>query len=120
HQLAHMLTSLGVGAGDTVAVLDWDSHRYLECFFAVPMLGAVLHTVNVRLSAEQVQFTMAHAEDVLVLAHADFVPLLESIAEQLPQVGGYVLLRDEAPLPPTSLEVLGEYEGLLARQPEAF
>jgi fatty-acyl-CoA synthase len=120
HQLAHLLTSLGVGAGDTVAVLDWDSHRYLECFFAVPMLGAVLHTVNVRLSAEQVLFTMAHAEDVLVLTHADFVPLLESIAGQLPQVRGYVLLRDAAPLTPTSLEVLGEYESLLAQQPEAF
>ncbi|QXW28033.1 AMP-binding protein [Aeromonas sanarellii] len=50
HRLANLLTAAGVGPGDTVALLDWDSHRSLECFFAVPMIGAVLHTVNVRLS----------------------------------------------------------------------
>ena len=52
-RLASGLASLGVDAGQTVAVMDWDSHRYLECFFAVPMMGAILQTVNVRLSAEQ-------------------------------------------------------------------
>ncbi len=62
-RLAAALTALGVRPGDTVAVMDWDSHRYLECFFAVPMLGAVLHTINVRLSAEQVLYTIDHAED---------------------------------------------------------
>ena len=51
---AAMLVGLGVKAGDRVGVMDWDSHRYLELFFAVPMLGAVLHTVNVRLTPEQV------------------------------------------------------------------
>jgi len=49
NRLASGLSSLGVGPDDTVGVLDWDSHRYLECFFAIPMMGAVLHTVNVRL-----------------------------------------------------------------------
>lgn len=117
HQLAHALSALGVVAGDTVAVLDWDSHRYLECFFAVPMLGAVLHTVNVRLAPEQVQFTMAHAEDTLVLAHRDFLPLLETIAGQLPTVRGYLLCEDDGGAVPTSLPVLGEYEALLAAQP---
>ncbi|MEG0246842.1 MAG: AMP-binding protein, partial [Pseudomonas sp.] len=56
-RLANVLRAAGVQAGDTVALLDWDSHRSLECFFAVPMLGAVLHTVNVRLSPEQVAYT---------------------------------------------------------------
>ena len=45
HRLANLLTASGIGPGDTVALLDWDSHRSLECFFAVPMTGAVLHTV---------------------------------------------------------------------------
>jgi len=54
NRLASGLSSLGIGPQDTVAVLDWDSHRYLECFFAIPMMGAVIHTVNVRLSPEQV------------------------------------------------------------------
>lgn len=49
-RLANVLTAAGVKAGDTVAVMDWDSHRYLECMFAIPMIGAVIHTVNVRLS----------------------------------------------------------------------
>src|ERR1700758_5003991 len=53
-QLANGLTELGVRPGDTVAVMDWDSHRYLECYFAVPMMGVVLQTVNIRLSPEQI------------------------------------------------------------------
>lgn len=60
-RLANLLASLGIKRGDTVAVMDWDSHRYLECFFAVPMIGAVLHTINVRLSPEQILYTIDHA-----------------------------------------------------------
>ncbi len=57
HRLANVLTALGVSPGDVVAVMDWDSHRYQECYFAIPMLGAVLQTVNVRLSPEQIAYT---------------------------------------------------------------
>src|SRR5690606_21551197 len=62
-RLASALQQQGVKPGDTVAVMDWDTHRYLEAFFAVPMMGAVLHTVNVRLSPEQILYTINHAED---------------------------------------------------------
>ena len=72
-RLASALTTLGVKPGDTVAVMDWDSHRYLECFFAVPMLGAVLHTINVRLSAEQILYTIDHAEDDYLLINDEFL-----------------------------------------------
>ncbi|MCE7761820.1 long-chain-fatty-acid--CoA ligase [Pseudomonas putida] len=118
-RLANVLRAAGVQAGDTVALLDWDSHRSLECFFAVPMLGAVLHTVNIRLSPEQVAYTMNHAGDDLVLVHDDFVPLLEQLHGQLGTVKGYLQLTDgEAAA--TSLPVLGEYETLLsAASPEA-
>ena len=112
-RLANVLRAAGVQAGDTVALLDWDSHRSLECFFAVPMLGAVLHTVNVRLSPEQVAYTMNHAQDDLVLVHDDFVPLLEQIQGQLGTVRGYLQLTDEQATA-TTLPVLGEYEALLA------
>ena len=61
HGLAAALDELGVRPGDTVAVMDWDSHRYLECFFAIPMMGAVLQTVNIRLSAEQIPYTLNHS-----------------------------------------------------------
>ncbi|MGO4003299.1 MULTISPECIES: fatty acid--CoA ligase [Pseudomonas] len=109
-KLANALTAAGVKAGDTVAMLDWDSHRYLECFFAVPMIGAVLHTVNIRLSAEQVLYTMNHAEDDLVLVHDDFLPLMEQIQDRLTTVKGFVQLSDDPQPTRTALPVLGEYE----------
>jgi fatty-acyl-CoA synthase len=112
-KLANALTAAGVKAGDTVALLDWDSHRYLECFFAVPMIGAVLHTVNIRLSPDQVLFTMNHAEDDLVLVHDDFLPLLEQVQDRLTTVKGYLQLTDDNAAG-TSLPVLGEYEHLLS------
>ncbi|KAB0528511.1 fatty acid--CoA ligase [Pseudomonas brassicacearum] len=113
-QMANVLTAAGVKAGDTVAMLDWDSHRYLECFFAVPMIGAVLHMVNIRLSPEQVLYTMNHAEDDLVLVHDDFLPLLEQIHGGLSSVKGYIQLSEGA-AKVTSLPVLGEYEQLLSQ-----
>ncbi|MGQ7958588.1 fatty acid--CoA ligase [Pseudomonas sp. SP16.1] len=112
-RLANALTAAGVKAGDTVALLDWDSHRSLECFFAVPMLGAVLHTVNIRLSPEQVVYTMNHAEDDIVLVHDDFLPLMEQVNGELKTVKGYLQLSDGS-AKPTQLPTLGEYEALLA------
>ncbi len=112
-RLANVLTALGVKAGDTVAVMDWDSHRYLECFYAVPMLGAVLHTVNIRLSPEQILYTIDHAEDDFILIHEEFLPLLEQIKGRIDTVKGYVLLQDGQQQPQTSLNFLGEYEALL-------
>ncbi|UYO74843.1 fatty acid--CoA ligase [Halomonas qinghailakensis] len=120
HQLAHALTAQGVQAGDVVAVLDWDSHRYLECFFAIPMIGAVLHTVNVRLAPEQIHYTMEHAEDVFVLVHEDFVPLLEPLADQLPNIRGYLLCQETASTVNTSLPLVGEFEALLSEQPTHY
>ncbi|MBW2060331.1 MAG: fatty acid--CoA ligase [Deltaproteobacteria bacterium] len=120
NRLASALTSLGVRPGDTVAVLDWDSHRYLECFYAVPMLGAVLHTVNIRLSPEQILFTMNHAEDTVVLAHQDFLPLLEGIASKLETVQTFILLLDDSERPPTSLPLTAEYEEMLKRADDSF
>ena len=112
-KLANVLSEAGVQAGDTVAVMDWDSHRYLEAYFAVPMIGAILHHVNVRLSADQIRYTMDHAEDNLVLVHDDFIAIAEQLADQLPSVRGYIQLSDEQQPVTTSLNTLGEYETLL-------
>jgi fatty-acyl-CoA synthase len=109
-----VLTEAGVKAGDVVAVLDWDTPRYLECFFAIPMLGAVLHTVNVRLAPEQIVYTMNHAEDDLVLCHDDFLPLLAKVRDQLSTVKGVIQLSDSAEPPAAPLATLGDYETLMA------
>jgi fatty-acyl-CoA synthase len=120
HRLANALTELGVKRGDTVAVMDWDSHRYLECFFAVPMIGAVLHTVNVRLSPEQILFTIDHAEDDVLLVNRDFLAILEQIRGRIDTVRKYVLLNDELSTPTTTIPFHGEYEALLAAAPVEF
>ncbi|MGH8354348.1 MAG: fatty acid--CoA ligase [Pseudomonas sp.] len=113
-RLANVLTAAGVKAGDTVAVMDWDSHRYLECMFAIPMIGAVLHTINVRLSPEQILYTMNHAEDRFVLLNSEFVPLYQAIAGQLTTVEKTLLLTDAAEKSAELPNLLGEYETLLA------
>ncbi len=113
-RLANALTAMGVKAGDTVAVMDWDSHRYLECMFAIPMLGAVLHTINIRLSPEQILYTMNHAEDKFVLVNSEFVPLYQGIASQLTTVEKTLLLTDTAEKSAALPNLVGEYEELLA------
>jgi len=116
-QLAHALKKLGIGEGHTVAVMDWDSHRYLECYFAVPMLGAVLHTINIRLSPDQLLYTINHAEDDVILVNADFLPMLEGVKDKLETVKKIVLLSDGGDRPQTGLDLAGEYEELLASEP---
>ena len=118
-QLANVLTAHGVTAGQTVAVMDWDSHRYLECFFAIPMIGAVLHTINVRLSPEQILYTINHAEDDVLLVNTEFLPVLESIWSRIETIKQVILLSDVTP-PATSIAHLGEYEALLAAAPTEF
>lgn len=118
-RLAAALTRLGLGKGATVAVMDWDSLRYLECFFAIPMMGATLHTVNIRLSPEQILYTINHAADDAILCHQDFLHLLLPLLPRISRPVRLVLLTDQAdaPLLPG---LAGEYEALLAAEGEGF
>ena len=75
-RLANSLTAMGISEKMRVGVMDWDTHRYLEYFFAVPMMGAVLHTINVRLSPKQVLYTINHAQPDLIIVNQDFMPLI--------------------------------------------
>ena len=120
HRLASALSTLGVRPGATVAMMDWDSHRYLECFFAVPMMGAVLHTVNIRISPEQVLYTINHAKDDVILVNAEFAPLLESIHAKIRSGVKLVLINDVAETPRTSLPFAAEYESMLDRASPTF
>jgi fatty-acyl-CoA synthase len=119
-RLANMLATLGVKPGDTVAVMDWDSHRYLETYFAVPMMGAVLMTTNVRLAPEQILYCLDHARADLLLVHADFLPVLDAIRDRLKTVRTVVLIADGAPAALDPARFAGEYEALLERAPPGY
>jgi fatty-acyl-CoA synthase len=113
-RLANCLKVLGVRPGDTVGVMDWDSNRFLEAFFAIPMMGAVLQTVNVRLSPEQITYTINHAGASVLLVNDEFVALVKGIEPQLNKVRIFVVLTDRPEPAKGEIEFTGEYEELLA------
>ncbi|HAO57259.1 MAG TPA: long-chain fatty acid--CoA ligase, partial [Alphaproteobacteria bacterium] len=95
--------------------MDWDTHRYFECFFAVPMLGAVLHTVNIRLAPAQIAYTIDHAEDDVILVHADFLPLMEEVMPLVKRKVRLILLRDDpAQDPECSFDFVTSYDEMMA------
>jgi fatty-acyl-CoA synthase len=113
-RLASALAKIGVEPGDTVGVLDWDSNRFLEAFFAIPMMGVVLQTVNVRLSPEQIAYTIDHAGSSTLLVNDEFADLVHSLLPKLPQVKKLVVLSDRESPATGELQFVGEYEELLA------
>jgi fatty-acyl-CoA synthase len=113
-RLANGLTSLGVHPGDVVAAFEFDSHRYLECFFAVPGMGATLQTVNWRLSPEQIVYTVNHADAKVIIVNAFFLKLLEAVRDKLTTVKKVILIADDGQEPETTLAIDAEYEELLA------
>ena len=119
-RLANALQAQGVEAGNTVAIMDWDSHRYLESFFAVPMMGAVLQTVNVRLSPEQILYTLNHAGADILLVNNEFFPILAEIAPKLETVKAFILIADADSDAPPPVAFAGEYEALLANAAAEF
>ena len=115
------LAAQGVGPGQVVAVMDWDTHRYFEAFFAVPMMGAVLHTVNIRLAPAQIAYTIDHAEDDVILVHADFLPLLSEVMKLVTRKVRLVLLRDHASAQPESdLAFITSYDEMMEQAPDGF
>jgi len=111
NRLASALTSLGVSEGDTVAMMDWDSHRYLETYFAVPMMGAVLQTVNFRLSAEQLIYCVRSSNASVLIFHRDFAAVVDAIRPHLPELRQFILIADHNDLASGPTEI--EYETLL-------
>jgi fatty-acyl-CoA synthase len=112
-RFASSLASLGVEPGDTVGIFDWDSNRFLEALFAVPMMGAVLHTVNVRLTPEQLAYTIDHAGSSVLIVNDDFAPILESLRDRLPKVKRLILISDKPEPEVGTLRFDREYEELL-------
>ena len=107
NRFGQLLERFGLRRGDVVAIMDWDTHRYLEAFFAVPMLGSTLHTVNMRLSPSQIAYTIDHAEDDVILFHSDFIPLLEEVIRDVKRDVRLIIMRDspDIELPQTTLKI---------------
>jgi 3-(methylthio)propionyl---CoA ligase len=118
-RLAHaLLQRLHVAPGDRVATFAWNTQRHLELYYGVSGIGAVLHTINPRLFAPQIVYIVNHARDRFVFLDADLVPVLEPLADELPNVEAYVVLCAEDELPATTLRNAIAYETLLAEMPD--
>ncbi len=115
-QLAHALKGLGVGRGDKVATFAWNHHRHLEAYFAAPCMGAVLHTVNIRLPSEHIVFVLNHAEDKVLLVDADLLPAILAVRSQLKSIEHIVVMADQPVDAPDTLD----YERLLEAQPTTY
>jgi acyl-CoA synthetase (AMP-forming)/AMP-acid ligase II len=119
-QLAHVLRRLGVKPGDRVATLAWNNYRHLELYYAVPCTGAVLHTLNLRLFPDQLEFTIKDAGDSVLFVDRTLLPLLSKVAGRIPTVRQIVVLNDGGPLPEHQLGELLDYETLLADERTDF
>lgn len=113
-QLAHALEKLGVKSGDRVGTLAWNTYRHLELYFGIPCMGAVCHTLNLRLPPEQLIYIINHAADKVVFVDQTLLPLLEKIAVHLKTVEHFVVMAN-GPLQ-TSLPNTLSYEELLAAE----
>jgi fatty-acyl-CoA synthase len=119
-QLAGALENLGLKRGDRVATLCWNDYRHLEAYYGVSGAGFVCHTVNPRLFPEQLIFIINHAEDRWIMTDLMFVPLLESLADKIGNVEGFIIMTDEAHMPKTSLANVVCYETLLAAESDDY
>jgi acyl-CoA synthetase (AMP-forming)/AMP-acid ligase II len=116
-QLAHGLRALGIGEGDRVATLAWNGYRHFELYYAISGIGAICHTINPRLSAEQMIYIVNHAEDRLLFTDLTFVPVLEKLRPHLPADLRIVVMTDRAHMPVTSLDGVLCYEEILDGRP---
>jgi fatty-acyl-CoA synthase len=119
-KLAKALAALGVGAGERIATVAWNTHRHLEIYYAVSGMGAVCHTINPRLFPPQIVYIINHAEDSYVFVDLTFVPLLEAVADKLESLKGIVVMTDEANMPETKLAGMICYESLIAEQDDDY
>jgi acyl-CoA synthetase (AMP-forming)/AMP-acid ligase II len=119
-RLANALAKLGVNHGDRVASLAWNDYRHLEVYYGVSGSGFVCHTINPRLFPEQIVYIINHAEDRFICVDAMFLPLLEAVADKIPNVEGFIVMTDEAHMPDTSLPNAMCYETLLAAESPEF
>lgn len=113
-KVAKALQKEGIVMGDRVATMGWNTDRHVETWYGVMGMGAICHTLNPRLFAEQLIYIINHAEDKILFVDLTFVPILAALAPKLPSIKKYIVLTDEAHMPETSLPDAHAYETWLA------
>src|SRR5215475_9161135 len=119
-RVAKRLSKDGIGLGERVATLAWNTWRHLEVWYGILGIGAIYHTVNPRLFPDQITWIVNHAEDRLMLVDLTFVPLLEKLAAQLSSIERYVVLTDAMHMPETSLKNAVSYEEWIGEVDDDF
>ncbi|TAL36782.1 MAG: fatty-acid--CoA ligase [Spirochaetes bacterium] len=119
-QLAHALESLGIKRGDRVASFSLNNHRHFELYFGVPCMGAVLHTLNVRLSPEHLVYIVNHAEDKVIFIDEDLWFMLDPVKDQLKTVKHFVIMSQSGTMPPTTLSPVMLYDEWIRDFPEEY
>jgi len=112
-RLSNALKNLGIKQGSKVIIFEWNTHRFLELYFAVPCMGAIMHLGNPLLAPEQVSYLINKAGDEVLIFNKDFTSLIESISDKLKTVRHYIVLTDDGQRPQTKLTPVSEYEELL-------
>ncbi|MEO1019086.1 MAG: AMP-binding protein, partial [Pseudomonadota bacterium] len=119
-QLASALKKAGVEPGDVAGTIAWNGYRHVELYFALPGIGALYHTINPRLTDEQLAYVINHADDTMVFIEASFVERLEAIGSSLKSIKMIVVLCDEADLPSSENLPLVSYEAFIATGDPAY
>jgi fatty-acyl-CoA synthase len=119
-QLANAMADLGAEFGDRIGTMAWNDYRHLELYYAISGSGMVCHTINPKLSPQQVIYIINHAEDRLIFVDPMLMPLLEAVDEHLPKVERYIVMTDAAHMPETTLKNVQCYEDLIAGYSDEF
>ncbi len=114
-KMSKALLSRGIKLGDRVATLAWNGYRHFELYFAISGLGAVCHTINPRLSSEQLTYVVNHAEDKIIFLDLTFIPIVEAHLEKFPSTTKYVLMTDKENMPECNIPNVICYEDLIDR-----
>ncbi len=118
-KLANVLSGLGVSRGDRVGVFGWNTYRYLEAYFAAPCMGAVVHTINIRLAPNDLVHIINHAKDRVLLVDEDLLPAIQAIAPRLETVQQFVIMGD-GNAPSSDLPGAHDYEELMREASDSF
>ncbi|MFJ5368369.1 long-chain-fatty-acid--CoA ligase [Bosea sp. CER48] len=119
-RVAKRLQRDGVGLGDRVATLAWNTDRHLELWYGISGIGAITHTVNPRLFPEQIAWIVGHAEDRLLFLDLTFVPMIEQLQDRLPSIERYIVLTDAEHMGQCNLKGAVAYEDWLAEADDDF